>query len=184
MGLLLTALVALVGGFRLALSHPTGRLAWDLLKVNFPFIRSFFLNVIASRFARSFSLLLKSGVPLVDAMSLTSRASGNEAVAKRLAKAARSIGEGEGITKTLKTTSIFPDMLIQMSAMGEEAGSLPDMMERVADYYDEEVDASVDALTALLEPSMMILIGGVVCVFVLGVLLPILGVSSSVQEQM
>ncbi|MCA9777668.1 MAG: type II secretion system F family protein, partial [Candidatus Eremiobacteraeota bacterium] len=76
------------------------------------------------------------------------------------------------------------DMLIQMSAMGEEAGSLPDMMERVADYYDEEVDASVDALTALLEPSMMILIGGVVCVFVMGVLLPILGVSSSVQEQM
>ena len=75
-------------------------------------------------------------------------------------------------------------MLIQMSAMGEEAGSLPDMMERVADYYDEEVDASVDALTALLEPSMMILIGGVVCVFVMGVLLPILGVSSSVQEQM
>ena len=71
-----------------------------------------------------------------------------------------------------------------MSAMGEEAGSLPDMMERVADYYDEEVDASVDALTALLEPSMMILIGGVVCVFVMGVLLPILGVSSSVQEQM
>ena len=75
-------------------------------------------------------------------------------------------------------------MLIQMSAMGEEAGSLPDMMERVADYYDEEVDASVDALTALLEPTMMVLIGGVVGVFVMGVLLPILGVSSSVQEQM
>jgi type IV pilus assembly protein PilC len=68
--------------------------------------------------------------------------------------------------------------------MGEEAGSLPDMMERVADYYDEEVDASVDALTALLEPTMMVLIGGVVGVFVMGVLLPILGVSSSVQEQM
>ena len=75
-------------------------------------------------------------------------------------------------------------MLIQMSAMGEEAGSLPDMMERVADYYDEELDASVDALTALLEPCMMVLIGGVVGVFVMGVLLPILGVSSSVQEQM
>lgn len=181
---LVTLVLALYGGFRMALNHPSGALAWDTLKLNLPFIRSFFLNVVAARFARSFSLLLKSGVPLVDAMNLVSRAAGNEAVTKRLAKGARSIGEGEGITKTLKLTGVFPDMLIQMSTMGEEAGSLPEMMERVADYYDEEVDSSVDALTALLEPSMMIMIGGVVCVFVMGVLLPILGVSSSVQEQL
>jgi len=184
MGLLLTALVCLFGGMKLVLNHPQGRLAWDLFKIHIPFVRTFFLNVVAARFARSFSLLLKSGVPLVDAMKLVARAAGNEAVAQRLSRGAREIGEGEGITKTLKGSQVFPDMLIQMSAMGEEAGSLPDMMERVADYYDEEVDSSVDALTALLEPSMMILIGGVVCVFVMGVLLPILGVSSSVQEQM
>lgn len=184
MGLLLVGLITAFLAFKVAVNQPGGRLAWDLIKVNFPFIRTFFLNVVAARFSRSFSLLLKSGVPLVDAMSLVAKAAGNEAVAKKLGKAAREIGEGEAITKTLKKTNIFPDMLIQMSAMGEEAGSLPDMMERVADYYDEEVDASVDALTALLEPTMMILIGGVVCVFVMGVLLPILGVSSSVQEQM
>lgn len=184
MGLLFLSFIVLIFGTRFAISRPAGRLAWDTLKINFPFIRSFFLNVVAARFSRSFSLLLKSGVPLVDAMGLVSKASGNEAVATRLAKGARAIGEGEAITKTLKATSVFPDMLIQMSAMGEEAGSLPDMMERVADYYDEEVDASVEALTALLEPCMMVLIGGVVCVFVMGVLLPILGVSASVQEQM
>lgn len=173
-----------LGLFKWMLSNPAGRVAWDTFKINIPFVRAFFLNVVAARFSRSFSLLLKSGVPLVDAMGLVARASGNEAVAKRLTKGARYIGEGEGITKTLKGTNVFPDMLIQMSAMGEEAGSLPDMMERVADYYDEEVDASVDAMTALLEPAMMVLIGGVVCMFVMGVLLPILGVSSSVQEQM
>lgn len=184
MGLLFLVLVTLFGAFKMTLNNPSGRYAWDLMKINLPFIRTFFINVVAARFARSFSLLLKSGVPLVDAMNLVARAAGNEAVAKKLGKGARQIGEGEAITKTLKLTSVFPDMLIQMSAMGEEAGSLPDMMERVADYYDEEVDASVDALTALLEPSMMVLIGGVVCVFVMGVLLPILGVSSSVQEQM
>ena len=184
MGLLVTAFIALYGGFRLVLNYPAGRYAFDLFKIHIPFIRTFFLNVVAARFARSFSLLLKSGVPLVDAMNLVARAAGNEAVAKKLGQGARNIGEGEGITKTLKGTKVFPDMLIQMSAMGEEAGSLPDMMERVADYYDEEVDASVDALTALLEPTMMVLIGGVVGVFVMGVLLPILGVSSSVQEQM
>lgn len=184
MGMLVGGLVLLIIAFQVMISNPAGRIFWDTFKINIPFIRGFVLNVVAARFARSFSLLLKSGVPLVDAMSLVARAAGNEAVAKRLGKGARSISEGEGITKTLKSTEVFPDMLIQMSAMGEEAGSLPDMMERVADYYDEEVDASVDAMTALLEPSMMVLIGGVVCIFVMGVLLPILGVSSSVQEQM
>lgn len=184
MGMLFLAFVSVIGAFQVAISNPAGRLVWDAFKINIPFLRGFVLNVVAARFSRSFSLLLKSGVPLVDAMSLVAKAAGNESVASKLAKGARSISEGEGITKTLKATNVFPDMLIQMSAMGEEAGSLPDMMERVADYYDEEVDASVDAMTALLEPSMMVLIGGVVCVFVMGVLLPILGVSSSVQEQM
>lgn len=184
MSLLVLGLFAVFAGLRYALSKPAGRLAWDTLKVNFPFFKVFVRNVVAARFARSFSLLLKSGVPVVSALGLTSKAAGNVAVSVKLNKSARDIGEGGGITATLKTCRIFPDMLVQMSAMGEEAGSLPDMMERVADYYDEEVDASVDAMTALLEPSMMVLIGGVVCVFVMGVLLPILGVSSSVQSQM
>lgn len=184
MGSLVAALVIGFGLFRYFYGLPAGRMVVDFIKLNFPILRTFFANVVAARFARSFALLLKSGVPLVDAMSLVARAAGNEVVARKLGKGARSIGEGEGITKTLKGTKVFPDMLIQMSAMGEEAGSLPDMMERVADYYDEEVDSSVTAVTALLEPCMMILIGGIVCVFVMGVLLPIMGVSSSVQESM
>lgn len=184
MGLLFVGLSVVAAAFKLSIDQPAGRLVWDSLKINFPFLKSFVRNVVAARFARSFSLLLKSGVPVVSALGLTSKAAGNEAVAARLNQSAREIGEGGGITATLKSCKIFPDMLIQMSAMGEEAGSLPEMMERVADYYDEEVDASVDAMTALLEPSMMVLIGCVVCVFVMGVLLPILGVSSSVQNQM
>lgn len=184
MGSLTAGLIAGLVLLRYLYGLPSGRMAVDFLKLNFPMLRTFFTNVIAARFARSFSLLLKSGVPLVDAMTLVARAAGNEVVARRLGKGARSIGEGEAITRTLKSTKVFPDMLIQMSAMGEEAGSLPDMMERVADYYDEEVDASVSTVTALLEPCMMILIGAVVCVFVMGVLLPIMGVSSSVQESM
>lgn len=169
---------------KLALGSRTGRYAVDSAKLNFPFIRTFFLNVVAARFSRGFSLLLKSGVPLVDAIGLVAQSAGNELVFRRLNQGARNIGEGDGITATLKSTKVFPDMLIQMSAMGEEAGSLPEMMERVADYYDEEVDSSVTSLTALLEPCVMILIGGIVCIFVMGILLPILGVSAGVQEQL
>ena len=185
-----TMAVALSLGFafffllKMALGSNSGRFIVDSAKLNAPFIQTFFRNVVAARFARGFSLLLKSGVPLVDAIGLVAQSAGNELVHRRLNQGARNIGEGDGITATLKSTKVFPDMLIQMSAMGEEAGSLPEMIERVADYYDEEVDSSVTSLTALLEPCVMILIGGIVCVFVMGILLPILGVSAGVQEQL
>lgn len=184
MGVLVALFIAAVVALKWVGRTPKGRLFLDYCKLNAPFFRGFVLNVVAARFARSFSLLLQSGIPLVDALGLVARSAGNEEVGRRLNRSARDIGEGSGITATLRTTKVFPDMLIQMSAMGEEAGSLPEMMERVADYYDEEVDSSTDAMTALLEPCMMVLIGGIVMVFIMGVLPPILGISAGVQEQM
>lgn len=184
MGLIVVLIFAAIALFKAAGRTPKGRLLIDYCKLNAPFFRGFVLNVVAARFARAFSLLLQSGIPLVDALNLVARSSGNEEVSRKLARSAREIGEGGGITATLRTTQVFPDMLIQMSAMGEEAGSLPEMMERVADYYDEEVDSSTDAMTALLEPCMMVLIGGIVMLFIMGVLPPILGISAGVQEQM
>lgn len=184
MGLLAAALIAILIALKLSARTPRGRLAFDYLKLNAPFVQGFVRNVVAARFARSFSLLLQSGLPLVDALGLVARASGNEEVSRRLNRSAREIGEGQGITSALRASGIFPDMLIQMSAMGEEAGSLPDMMERVADYYDEEVDSSTAAMTSLLEPCMMVLIGAIVMIFIMGVLPPILGISAGVQEQM
>lgn len=184
MGVLAVLLIAVMVGFKFALRTKKGRLTFDYLKLNAPFVQSFIRNVVAARFSRSFSLLLQSGIPLIDALGLVARASGNEEVSRKLNRSAKEIGEGQGITATLRTSEVFPDMLIQMSAMGEEAGSLPEMMERVADYYDEEVDASTAAMTALLEPCMMVLIGGIVMMFIMGVLPPILGISAGVQEQM
>jgi type IV pilus assembly protein PilC len=184
MGLLVVLLAALMAGMKAFARTPKGRWVFDYCKLNAPFLRGFVLNVVAARFSRSFSLLLQSGIPLVDALTLVARSSGNEEVSRKLGRSAREIGEGQGITATLRTTEVFPDMLIQMSAMGEEAGSLPEMMERVADYYDEEVDTSTDAMTSLLEPCMMVLIGGIVMIFIMGVLPPILGISAGVQEQM
>lgn len=184
MGILAVLLIAVFVGFKFALRTKKGRLTFDYLKLNAPFIQSFIRNVVAARFSRSFSLLLQSGIPLIDALGLVARASGNEEVSRKLNRSAKEIGEGQGITATLRTSEVFPDMLIQMSAMGEEAGSLPEMMERVADYYDEEVDASTAAMTSLLEPCMMVLIGGIVMMFIMGVLPPILGISAGVQEQM
>ncbi len=156
----------------------------DSVKFHMPFFATFIQKVVAARFSRSFSLLLKSGVPLISALQLVAGSSGNRMVAMRIRKVGRNIQEGDAISATLKHARLFPDLLIQMCTMGEEAGSLPDMLERVADYYDEEVESSVAAMTALLEPAMMVLIGGVVGVFVMGVLLPILGISAGMQDQL
>jgi type IV pilus assembly protein PilC len=184
MGVIVLTVVLLVAILKWSARTAKGKLVLDYCKLNAPFFRGFVLNIVAARFSRSFSLLLQSGIPLIDALNLVARASGNEEVSRKLSRSAKEIGEGGGITATLRTTKVFPDMLIQMSAMGEEAGSLPDMMERVADYYDEEVESSTDAMTSLLEPCMMVLIGGIVMIFVMGVLPPILGISAGVQEQM
>ncbi|MGE0492410.1 MAG: type II secretion system F family protein [Vulcanimicrobiota bacterium] len=184
MGAVVVLGVLLFLAYRVISNQPQGKLALDYAKLKLPFMSDLIGKVVAARFSRSFSLLLKSGVPLIEALRLVAGAAGNEAVAVRLRKVGRNIQEGETISKTLKEAELFPDLLIQMSTMGEEAGSLPDMLERVADYYDEEVDSAVSAMTALLEPAMMVIIGGVVGMFVMGVLLPILGVSTAMQQQM
>ena len=184
MGILVALLVFAAIGLKYFIGTIKGRWFFDYLKLNAPFVQTFIRNIVSARFARSFSLLLQSGIPLVDALGLVARASGNEEVSRKLNLSAKQITEGQGITATLRSSEVFPDMLIQMSAMGEEAGSLPEMMGRVADYYDEEVDASTAAMTSLLEPCMMVLIGCIVMVFIMGVLPPILGISAGVQEQM
>lgn len=184
MGAIVASIVAVFVAYRVMVATPAGLLAVDTIKFHFPFVQELIRKIVAARFARNFSLLLKSGVPLIEALNLVAGSSGNQLVATKLRKVGRNIQEGDAISKTLRLSGLFPDMLIQMATMGEEAGSLPDMLERVADYYDEEVDAGVAAMTALLEPAMMVIIGGVVGMFVMGVLLPILGISSGYQEQL
>ncbi|MEW6280296.1 MAG: type II secretion system F family protein [Candidatus Eremiobacterota bacterium] len=184
MAILVGLMVALGVGFKIASGSPTGRYSIDLVKFNFPYLTGFIRMVAAARFSRNFSILLKSGVNLVQALTLVAAASGNLVVSRIVNRAAKSIQEGASISKTLKATGIFPDLMIQMAAMGEEAGTLPDMLERCADYFDDEIDTSVTAMTALLEPGMMVLIGSVVAVFVMGVLLPVLGISTGQMNKL
>ncbi len=179
-GLGLLGLAAL----RVVTSLPSGRLLVDNLKLSLPFLGESLKEVTAARFARSFSTLLQAGVPLVEALSLVAGAAGNTMVAKRIRGIGKSIQGGESLSTTLKNANLFPDLLIQMTAIGEEAGSLPDMLERVADYYDDELEANVATMTSVLEPAMIIVIGAIVGVFVMGILLPILGISTGMENQL
>lgn len=184
MGCVVGGMILAFFAFRVAASTKGGQYVIDYLRFNPPFFTGFTRKVVAARFSRNFSLLLKSGVHLVQALTLVSGASGNEVVKSIINKAAKHIQEGGSISNTIKSTGIFPDLMIQMTTMGEEAGTLADMLERCADYFDDEVDSEVAGITALLEPGMMVLIGCVVAVFVMGVLLPILGISTGQMNKM
>lgn len=184
MAIALVSFVVLVALFRLFLRLPVGRFTVDWLRYHLPPFRALIQQGATARFSRTFSLLLQSGVPLLQALSLVGASAGNAVVERSITRVARNIQEGDRISDTLEQVRIFPDLMIQMAAIGEEAGSLPEMFERVAEYYEAEIDATVAAMTALLEPAMMVLVGGVVGVFVMGILLPILGVSTGYQNQM
>lgn len=135
-------------------------------------------KVTSASFSRSFSLLLKAGVPLLSAIELLADSSGNRVIARHLRDVSTRLKQGEKLSEAFAATGLFPPLLIQMVTMGEESGSVADLLEKTADYYEEDMDSALAGLTALLEPVMMVLIGGIVAVFVMGVLLPILGLAS------
>lgn len=169
---------------RFVLRTRPGRYALDFTMYYAPGFNVMIQQAAAARFCRAFSTLLKSGVPLLQSLQLVSDSSGNLVVSGSIARVARNIQSGDRISDTLETVGVFPDLVVQMTAIGEEAGTLPEMLERVADYFDEELDATINGLTALIEPLMMLVVGGIVGVFVMGILLPILGISTAYQNQM
>lgn len=182
--LTVVGLIALAIGFHFFRRTRAGRYAIDYCKYYVPFFHQLVQEGASARFARAFSELLKSGVPLLQSLSLVAGSAGNLVVARSITVVASKIQEGDKISDTLDEVGIFPDLMVQMAAIGEEAGSLPEMFERVADYYEAEIDATIAAMTAVLEPGMMVMVGGVVGMFVMGVLLPILGISSGQEAQM
>lgn len=163
-----------------ALRTETGAYTRDLMLFNAPMFSKLVEESAAARFARTFGLLLQSGVPLLQALNLVGNASGNRVITRCVEKVAREVSEGGKLSERLEQSNVFPDLMIQMASIGEEAGSLPDMFDHVAAYYEEEVNATVSSITAVLEPAMMVMVGGLVCVFVLGLLLPILSLSTRV----
>jgi type IV pilus assembly protein PilC len=173
-------LVILGTGFRAAMRTRAGAYARDLVLYNLPLFSQLIREGAAARFSRTFGLLLQSGVPLLQALHLVGNAAGNLVITQSIEKVARQVSEGGKLSEKLDEAGVFPDLLVQMASIGEEAGSLPDMFSHVAIYYEEEVDATVSSLTAVLEPAMMVFVGGLVCLFVMGLLLPILSLSTKV----
>jgi len=149
-----------------------GHWQWDRFITRIPVIGSIVLRATLSRFARSFSMSLKAGVPLVTGLTLVSRAVDNVFIGGHIADMRNGVERGDTLTRTAAATEMFTPLIIQMLAVGEETGNVDDMLKEVADFYDREVDYDVKNLTSAIEPILIVFIGAMVLVLALGVFLP------------
>lgn len=163
------------------IATPAGKRQFDQLVLKVPVFGPLNQKVAISRFARTLSTLLASGVPVLQAMEVVAEAAGNVVVTKAVMTARTSIKEGESIAGPLAESGIFPPMVTQMIAVGEETGNLETMLTKVSDFYDLEVDATVSALTSLLEPLLMVGMGVIVGFIVIAMFLPMFQLIQGIQ---
>lgn len=157
-----------------------GRLWFDGLKLRLPVVKSTVLKTVTARFARSMSILLKSGIPIVNAMEIMKDLIGNRAVEKKFTEATAEIKEGKGIAGPMKRLGIFPPLLIHMIVVGENTGELDEMLGRTAGFFDEEVKETIEKAVSLIEPAMIIIMAVVVGVIILSVMLPMVSIMDTV----
>ena len=170
--------LALTVAFQLLVRTRRGRRWFDRFKLSMPVLGKLFRKVALSRFARTFGTLLGSGVPILQALTIVKETAGNVVVGGVIAKIHDNVKEGGSITGPLKESRVFPAMVAGMVDVGEQTGALPDMLMKIADTYDEEVDNAVSAATALLEPIMIIFLAVVVGSIVIAMFLPLIIIMS------
>lgn len=170
------AIVGIVIAVKLLGRTVKGRFYMDKIKLNAPIFGSLIRKVGIARFSRTLGTLVSSGVPILQALNIVRDTSGNAVIARAVSQVHDSVKEGERIVQPLEASGVFPPMVISMVDVGEETGALPDMLMKVADVYDDEVDNAVSALTSLLEPIMIVILAVIVGTIVIAMFLPLINV--------
>jgi len=156
------------------------RRATDALALKLPVFGPLLRKVAVARFTRTLGTMIASGVPILDGLDIVAKTAGNMVIEEALRKVRAAITEGKTIAEPLAESDVFPGMVTQMIAVGEETGAMETMLAKIADFYDEEVDAAVDALTAMLEPIMMVFLGGAVGGMLIAMYLPIFKIADTI----
>ncbi|PID71599.1 MAG: pilus assembly protein PilC [Desulfobulbus propionicus] len=157
-----------------------GRLKIDAAMLKSPVIGLLLRRVAVSKFTRTLSTMLQSGVPILEALNVVAKTSGNKVIERAVIRVSDGISEGRPISEPLEESGVFPNMVVQMINVGESVGALDTMLEKIADFYDEEVDQAVENLTAMIEPFMMVFLGGMIGGLVVSMYLPIFKIASVV----
>jgi len=179
--LILGVLLAVVIGVRVSTRTPAGRLRFDRTVLRIPYFGKVLKKVALARFARTLSTLLLGGIPLLQSLDIVKHVVSNMVLQNAIQDGREAIREGHSMAEPLKRSGLFPPLLIHMIAVGEKSGELESMLARAADAYDNEVEASVTALSSIMEPLMIIFMGGVVLFIVLAILLPIFELNQLVR---
>ncbi len=179
--LILGAIAVLVIAYNLIARTAGGRATIDRIKLYLPLFGDLIRKTAISRFSRTLGTLVTSGVPILQALNITKETAGNTVIAQAIGKVHDSVKEGESIVTPLEASGVFPPMVISMIDVGEETGQLPDMLLKIAEVYDDEVDNAVSGLTSLLEPIMIVFLAVIVGTIVIALFLPLISIISGMQ---
>jgi type IV pilus assembly protein PilC len=173
--------IALVVLFRLFVGHPRGRAIWDDFVLKVPLFGPLARKIAVARFTRTLGTMISSGVPILDALEIVAKSAGNKTIEKAVLFVRARISEGKNMASPLADTKVFPPMVVQMIGVGEATGAMDQMLSKIADFYDDEVDVAVAALTSMIEPFMMVFLGGVVGGFLIAMYLPIFSIAGNIK---
>ncbi|HWY40408.1 MAG TPA: type II secretion system F family protein [Chthoniobacterales bacterium] len=174
---------ALIAGYKFGNRTARGKSVFDRAKLHFPLFGEVIRKTAISRFSRTLGTLVTSGVPILQALNITRETAGNIVIARAISQVHESVKEGDSIVQPLEASSAFPPMVVSMIDVGEETGQLPEMLLKIADVYDDEVDTSVAAMTAALEPIMIVFLALVVGIIVVALFLPLISIIQGLQQQ-
>ncbi len=178
---LVAGIVAVVVSATAFYRNPQGRRIVDKYSLKFPIIGPVIRKVAVARFTRTLGTMVSSGVPILDALDVTAKTAGNRTVEDGIYYVRSKISEGKNIAGPLMETNVFPSMVVQMIGVGEATGAMDTMLNKIADFYDEEVDAAVAGLTAMIEPLLMVFLGFVVGGFLIAMYLPIFSLAGAIK---
>jgi type IV pilus assembly protein PilC len=180
--ILLAVVAALVVGFLWVKRSKWGRPRWDAFKLRIPLkIGEVVQKVAIARWSRTLASLTSAGVPIMQGLEITGRTAGNDVIERAMEQVIASVKAGGTISEPLRSTPVFPPMVAQMVGVGEETGALDAMLSKIADFYDDQVAAAVKALTSILEPAMIILVGSIVGIIVISMYLPLFSVYNAIR---
>ncbi|MFL6582959.1 MAG: type II secretion system F family protein [Chthoniobacterales bacterium] len=180
---LIGIVILVVAVYKFSVRTPAGRAVADRVKLGAPLFGDLLRKTAISRFSRTLGTLVTSGVPILQALNITRETAGNAVIANAISQVHDSVKEGESIVQPLEASGAFPPMVISMIDVGEETGQLPDMLLKIAEVYDDEVDNAVAGLTSLLEPIMIVLLAIVVGTIVIALFMPLISIISGLQQQ-
>lgn len=178
---ILVAIILLVAGLKWVGSKPAGRLFFDRLYLNLPIVGKAVNRIAVSRFTRILGTLIKSGVPILEALEVLRGVVGNRVISDAIGEARNSIREGQSISAPLEATHVFEPMVTQMIAVGEETGAIDDMLERMSAFYDNEVTFAIDAMLKSMEPAMIIFVAAIIGSIIIATYLPVFNIISTIS---